>query len=136
MKPPEGESFLSQLLDLLNEVSLAVLLAVFGGAVRVSEGMVNREEGEKKITWGWIVAGIVTAGFVGLIMDRILASYPVPRNIHTAIVAVSGYSSNDVLAALRSRLLRKIAGTPSNINWEKCQSECEDDDDEEKGERS
>lgn len=131
MNSPE-ESFLSQLLRLLNEVSLAVLLAMFGGAVRVSEGLT--EEGERKVTWRWIITGMITAGFVGLVMDRILASYPIPRNIQTAIVAVSGYSSNDVLAALRSRLIKKIEGTPSSINWEKYQNDWKDD--EEKGERS
>lgn len=120
MNSPE-ESFLSQLLRLLNEVSLAVLLAMFGGAVRVSEGLT--EDGERRVTWRWIITGMITAGFVGLVMDRILASYPIPRNIQTAIVAVSGYSSNDVLAALRSRLLKKIETERLPVNWEKCPDE-------------
>ena len=41
----------------------------------------------------------------------------------------------DAMAALRSRLLKKIEGTPSNINWEKYQNDWKGDD-EEKGEGS
>ena len=92
--------------DYINDSILAIVVAVFGGLVH---SMNCKPE---KWTWGWFLTGLLTAAFTGLVMDGILDYFNVHGKIYVAILSMSGFSANDLLMAIRRRLIREVCGEP------------------------
>lgn len=90
--------FLSELIAL----TPVILLSVFGGVV----SYINTPK--RYFSWWFMLVGVVTAAFVGLVVNFLLATTSLPDGIKSAAIAVSGYASRDVLFLLKSRLLDVI----------------------------
>lgn len=90
------------LCSFINNTLPAILLAMFGGVISV----LNTKN--KEFTWRWFLTGVLTAGFVGMIMDSFLCAYDISPHIRTAVISISGYSSNDLLQVLRDKLIERV----------------------------
>lgn len=126
--PNPHPTFIDQLRDFLDDAMLPILIAAFGGFV----GVLNKET-NKGMTGRWALTGLTTAGFVGLIVASFLAHTTLPQNVQTAIVAVAGYSSNDVLKVLRDRLLQAVADYHYNVASRKTAGRVQVEDEDEEG---
>ena len=80
------------------------MVAVFGGIIN---SLNNKPD---KWSWGWFLTGLLTAAFAGLIMDGILEYFNVTGKIYVAILSMAGFSSNDLLIAIRKRIIKEICG--------------------------
>jgi len=87
--------------DLIRLVPV-VLLAAFGGAV----ACLNRPG--HKFSWCFLLVGIFTAGFVGLVVHCLLASAPLAPGLKSAAIAISGYAANDVLLVLKRKFMERL----------------------------
>lgn len=89
-------------LDDLARLIPVILLAAFGGAV----ACLNRPG--HKFSWWFLLVGIFTAGFVGLVVHCLLVSAPLAPGLKSAAIAISGYAANDVLLLLKQNFLEKL----------------------------
>ncbi|MCP4683385.1 MAG: hypothetical protein GY864_13725 [Desulfobacterales bacterium] len=84
----------------LAKLAPVVFLSVFGGVV----SYINKPKDE--FSWCFMLVGVVTAAFVGIVVHYLLQSTSFPPGIKSAAIAVSGYASRDVLFLLKKRLLK------------------------------
>lgn len=92
------------IIQYVSDSLLAVIVAVFGGVIH---SLNNKPD---KWSWGWFLTGLLTAAFAGLIMDGILEYFHVTGKIYVAILSMAGFSANDILMAIRKRLVKEICG--------------------------
>jgi len=79
-----------------------ILLSVLGGVV--SQLQRKKEE----FSWWWLLVGIITAAFVGLIVHFLLQTTAFPDGLKSAVIAISGYASRDVLILLKEKFLNRL----------------------------
>ncbi len=79
-----------------------VLLSILGGAV----ASLNRPKDE--FSWWYMLIGLLTAVFCGLVMHYLLQPTSLHDGIKTAAISISAYASRDVLYLLKIRLLKSI----------------------------
>ena len=87
---------------LVFELLPVAFLAAFGGAV----SYLNRPREDFSI-W-WLLVGLMTAIFVGLVVHYLLESTTWPDGVQAAVVSLAGYASRDVLYILKARFIRAI----------------------------
>ena len=92
------------IIQYVSDSLLAVIVAVFGGVIH---SLNNKPD---KWSWGWFLTGLLTAAFAGLVMDGILEYFRVTGKIYVAILSMAGFSANDILIAIRTRLVKEICG--------------------------
>ena len=92
------------IIQYVSDSLLAIIVAVFGGLIH---SINNKPD---KWSWGWFLTGLLTAAFAGLVMDGILEYFHVTGKIYVAILSMAGFSSNDILIAIRKRLVKEICG--------------------------
>ena len=92
------------IIQYVSDSLLAIIVAVFGGVIH---SLNNKPD---KWSWGWFLTGLLTAAFAGLVMDGILEYFNVTGKIYVAILSMAGFSSNDLLIAIRKRLVKEICG--------------------------
>lgn len=92
------------IIQYVSDSLLAVIVAVFGGVIH---SLNNKPD---KWSWGWFLTGLLTAAFAGLIMDGILEYFNVTGKIYIAILSMAGFSANDLLIAIRKRIIKEISG--------------------------
>lgn len=92
------------IIQYVSDSLLAVIVAVFGGVIH---SLNNKPD---KWSWGWFLTGLLTAAFAGLIMDGILEYFNVTGKIYVAILSMAGFSANDLLIAIRKRIIKEISG--------------------------
>ncbi|MCP4021576.1 MAG: hypothetical protein GY729_07025 [Desulfobacteraceae bacterium] len=78
-------------------------LPAIGGAV----SYLNKSKKEFSL-WSLCV-GMLTAGFVGLVVHYLLQSMNMHMGVKSAIIGISGYASRDVLLLLKTRLIKAAA---------------------------
>ena len=88
----------------LSDSIVAIGIALFGGAVNA---MNNKPA---KWSWGWFVTGLFTAAFAGVIVSCALDSFDIAEKMKVAIVGMAGYAANDLLVALKKRLIDAAGG--------------------------
>ncbi len=96
------QPYLKQLVMDLLQLLPVLLLSALGGAV----AYLNKPKSE--FSWWFLLIGIITAGFVGLVVHFLLQSTSWPAGVQASAVAISGYASRDVLFLLKARLLRTV----------------------------
>ncbi len=94
---------MKRLLDLLDALIPPGLFGMFGGLVHVLQKPADQ------ITIYYVLAGIVTSAFVGVLTHYFIADWSVSENIKFALVGAAGYSANDVLAIIRRAALAKLS---------------------------
>ncbi len=77
------------------------LMAMGGSAIRYVR--LHRSE---SFSWGEFLAGMVTAGFAGIVMHCLCRGLGVNSWIASAVVAMSGYSAGQLLDYGQGALLR------------------------------
>ncbi|MCP3943229.1 MAG: hypothetical protein GY710_17320 [Desulfobacteraceae bacterium] len=91
--------------NFFSELSLLIpvaLLSILGGVVNY----INKPKEQFSL---WIMlAELITALFVGLVVHFLLQSTSLPPGIKSAVIALSGYVSRDVLFLLKRFFLSKI----------------------------
>lgn len=92
------------IIQYVSDSLLAVIVAVFGGVIH---SLNNKPD---KWSWGWFLTGLLTAAFAGLIMDGILEYFNVTGKIYVAILSMAGFSANDLLIAIRKRIIKEVCG--------------------------
>lgn len=80
----------------LIEYAIAVAVAGLGGAIRLIAS-----QGEKRSFWS-VTGEIFIAGFAGVLVDALLIKFDVQGELKVVIVAISGYTSREVIALLRT----------------------------------
>lgn len=99
----DEKTFFDTMCSFVNTSLPAILLAMFGGTVQI----LNNKRKEP-FSWRWFLIGNLTAGFVGYIMLQISCELGISNGMTSVVVAISGYSANDILKALRDKLIKKV----------------------------
>lgn len=97
------KTFFDTMCSFVNTSLPAILLAMFGGTVKI----LNNKR-KDPFSWRWFLIGNLTAGFVGYIMSQITCELSISSGMTNVVVAISGYSANDILKALRDKLVKKV----------------------------
>lgn len=103
---------MQSLKELLEAVSVPVVLAVFGGLARACRFGVK--------SWKHFAGSMVVSAFTGVLVHLLLSGSGLSPSVMAAIVAASGYSGGIILDALVQRLVRgveefRLDGTSGNI---------------------
>ncbi|MCK5312914.1 MAG: phage holin family protein [Desulfobacteraceae bacterium] len=93
---------LKETVDVFMSLMPVVVLSAVGGAVAYLN-----DQG-KNFSWFFFLIGIVTAGFVGVVVHFLLLSTGFSPGLKSAAIAISGYASREVLGVLKNRILRKV----------------------------
>lgn len=99
----DKKNFFDTMCAFVNTSLPAILLAMFGGTVQI----LNSKK-KAPFSWRWFLIGNLTAGFVGYIMLQISRELSISDGMTSVAVAISGYSANDILKALRDKLVKKV----------------------------
>lgn len=99
----DEKTFFDTICYFVNTSLPAILLAMFGGTVQI----LNNKR-KDSFSWRWFLIGNLTAGFVGYIMSQVTCELSISSGMTNVIVAISGYSANDILKALRNKLIKKV----------------------------
>lgn len=89
-------------LDQLAAAALPVGLAVLGGVVKWARG--------DRCTVAGLMVGMVTAGFVGLLVNFALDGVALGDGMKACVIGVCGYAGGDILQVASKRVCT-IAGT-------------------------
>lgn len=95
------------------EMSPAILLAMLGGIVR----MVQEKRGG--VTFCFVLGGLVSSGFVAIIVSLLLSGVDAPSCLEVALVGMSGYSYGEILSILKRKVLKKIGSLDEEDEEEK-----------------
>ncbi len=79
-----------------------LFFAILGGIVN----QINRPR--EQFSWWWLLVGIVTAAFVGIVVHLLLEPTSFPSGLKSATIGISGYASREVLSLLKKRVLRRL----------------------------
>lgn len=100
----DEKTFFDTMCSFVNTSLPAILLAMFGRTVQIF----NNNKRKEPFSWRWFLIGNLTAGFVGYIMLQISCELGISNGMTSVVVAISGYSANDILKALRDKLIKKV----------------------------
>lgn len=89
-------------LDAAVKLAPVILLSVLGGVVS------QLNQPKEQFSWWWMAVGIITAAFVGLVVHFLLQSTGFNPGFKSAVIAISGYTSRDVLVLLKTRFLKRL----------------------------
>lgn len=81
---------------------IPILIAMFGGLVGTLQST------PKAFSIRLFVTGLVTAALAGFIIHHLAMEWGMSENYRVAAVALSGYCSRDVLAAIKIRFLKSL----------------------------
>ena len=84
--------------DWMGRNAPVILLGIFGGLVR----QIN----EKGTTTKIFVCGIITSGFVALIVSLAIHDLTIALNLKAVIIGISGYSAVQVLGIFNNAILK------------------------------
>jgi hypothetical protein len=93
-----------KLAEQITRLLTPVALAVFGG---IAHGLNCKQE---EFSWWFFFTGIITSAFVGICVFYVLDGVSIPQGFKSASIAISGYSSHEVLQVLKKRVLKSLAG--------------------------
>lgn len=88
----------------LKDLLLPVIIAIFGGLVRIF----NDKRGLKHYTIGLLCSGILTAAFTGILVYWLTADLDLSDNVRSATVAISGYTSRDLIGIIADKFLKRM----------------------------
>lgn len=103
MKPP-GSQF-ADWIQLGLEAIPVLLVSMFGGLVNI----LNTKKSGFSV--GLFFTGLITAGFVGLIIDSLCGNMGVSGSGRFIAISMGGYCSRDILALLKSWFLNRVCKT-------------------------
>ncbi len=89
---------------LLVQSTPAMAISLFGGLVAMFQ------KPHKKISVRFFVGGLLTAAFVGFLMDLIVRYFGGNDNIRVFSIAISGYCARGVLDRMEKRFLKVVEG--------------------------
>ena len=82
----------------------AMAISLFGGLVAMFQ------KPHKKLSVRFFIGGLLTAAFVGFLMDLIVRYFGGNDNIRVFSIAISGYCARGVLDRMEKRFLKVVEG--------------------------